>query len=237
MKNRLWSALFLSAALCLSLAACAPAPDSGSSTDSTDSSTTSSQGTDTNSSSTTIRLTSGHYTAGIDFPAGTYDLEAIAWSGNVSSSNGSINLAMGTVEHNTDGQNQYRQTAEQIDLPAGTVLSLRGGVNLRMTCDNADPSPLQPRNQTITEEITLEAGQYTAGTDFPAGIYDFTALDGVGNVESSNMNGNGISAVMGTTWRISEGFGYCDPSYDNVELPEGTTLNVSGVKLLLQPSA
>ena len=230
MKKR-WTICLLGAALCLSLAACAPGASHGSSADPTDSATAS------DASSVSVRLTSGHHTAGIDFPAGTYDLEAIAWAGQVRSSNGAIDLAMGTVEHNTDGQNLYEQTAEQIDLPAGTVLSLSGGVNLRLTSENADPSPLQPRDQAITEDVTLEAGQYTAGVDFPAGVYDFTALDGVGNVESSNLNGNGINAVMGTTWRIAEGFGFCDANYENVELPEGTVLRVSGVKLLLSPSA
>ena len=59
----------------------------------------------------------------------------------------------------------------------------------------------------------------------------------MGNVESSNSHSGGISDVMGTTWRIAEGFGFCEQKYQNVELPEGTTLSVSGVTLLLQPSA
>ncbi len=43
-----------------------------------------------------FRLTSGHHTAGIDFPAGVYDLEAIQWCGTVTSSNDAISLDMGT---------------------------------------------------------------------------------------------------------------------------------------------
>jgi hypothetical protein len=45
-----------------------------------------------------IELSSGHYTAGIDFPAGTYDIVAVSGGGNVSSSNmfsGGINAIMG----------------------------------------------------------------------------------------------------------------------------------------------
>ena len=183
-----------------------------------------------------FRLTSGHHTAGIDFPAGTYHLQAIQWCGNVRSSNGSVDLSMGTTDFNTDGLNQYLQEVSDVELPTGTVLSLTGGVTLRMTCDDADPTPLESRNQKITENVTLTAGRYTAGVDFPAGVYDFTATDGVGNVESDNFFDEGINDVMGTTWRLAEDFGFCDQYYQNVSLPEGTVLQVSGVTLLLIPS-
>ena len=188
------------------------------------------------SRSVDFRLTSGHHTAGVDFPAGTYDLTAVQWCGRVSSSNGAVDLAMGTADYNTDGQNTYAQSAEDVELSSGTVLSLSGGVVLRLRCDAPDDAPLQPRRQEITEDVSLSAGIYTAGVDFPAGTYDFTATDGVGNVESSNLRSGGINDVMGTTWRIAEGYGFCEQYYQNVELPEGTTLRISGVDLLLSPS-
>ena len=115
-----------------------------------------------------FRLTSGHHTAGVDFPAGTYHLEAIQWCGKVTSSNGSVDEAMGVTDYNTDGLNQYSQELSDVDLPAGTVLSLTGGVMLRMTCGDADPTPLTARSQEITESVTLTAGIYTAGEDFPS---------------------------------------------------------------------
>lgn len=188
------------------------------------------------SQSIDFRLTSGHHTAGVDFPAGTYDLTAVQWCGRVSSSNGAVDLPMGTADYNTDGQNTYTQNVTDVQLSSGTVLSLSGGVVLRLSCDDPDDTPLQPRNQEITEDITLGAGNYTAGVDFPAGTYDLTATDGVGNVESSNLQDGGINDVMGTTWRIAEGYGFCEQYYQNVELPEGTTLRISGVELLLSPS-
>ena len=136
----------------------------------------------------------------------------------------------------TTRRSHYLQDLYDVELPTGTILSLTGGVTLRMTCEDADPTPLQPRNQDITESVTLTAGHYTAGKDFPAGVYDFTATDGVGNVESSNLFDEGINDIMGTTWRIAEDFAFCDQFYQNVSLPEGTVLKVSGVTLLLIPS-
>ena len=229
MKHTRLIALLAAACLLPALAGCAAEPAAPSSAEDAPE--------DSTPSTVDFRLTSGHHTAGVDFPAGTYDLTAIEWCGRVVSSNGAVDTAMGVPEYNTDGQDLYTQSLEDVSLKKGTVLSLSGGVILRLHSDDADSSPLQPREQDITEDVTLSAGLYTAGVDFPAGVYDFTATDGVGNVESSNSHSGGISDVMGTTWRIAEGFGFCEQKYQNVELPEGTTLSASGVTLLLQPSA
>ncbi len=54
--------------------------------------------------------------------------------------------------------------------------------------------------------------------------------------KSSNMHDGGICDVMGTTWRIAEGLQFCNQKYENISLPEGTALNISGVDLLLTPA-
>ena len=189
-KRRIFPAALIGCALCLFLSACGNQP-----TLPQDPSAPLYESAAPDPSelySVDFRLTSGHHTAGVDFPAGTYHLEAIQWCGTVSSSNGSVDEAMGVTDYNTDGLNQYIQELSDVELPAGTVLSLTGGVMLRMTC--------------------------------------------VGNVESSNPYEEGISDVMGTTWRLAEDFSFCDQYYQNVSLPEGTVLRVSGVTLLLTPS-
>ena len=234
-KRPRWAAVLAAASLFVLLTACGSGGDDASAPSAPSSASPSSDDV-TVSESVDFRLTSGHHTAGVDFPAGTYDLTAIQWCGRVSSSNGAVNLPMGTADYNTDGQNTYTQSVEDVELSSGTVLSLSGGVVLRLRCDAPDTAPLQPRNQDITEDVTLGAGSYTAGVDFPAGTYDLTATDGVGNVESSNLQNGGINDVMGTTWRIAEGYGFCEQYYQNVELPKGTTLRISGVELLLSPS-
>lgn len=231
--KRIACALLASLLLCVCLTACG-APETP--PDSPNSAVSADEPDESASSHVDFRLISGHHTAGVDFPAGTYQLNAIQWSGHVKSSNGAVDSPMGFEQHNTNGVNIYESVIDDVDLPAGTVLSLSGGVILRMISDDADTAPLTPRDQEITESVTLTAGRFVAGTDFPAGTYDFTAITGIGNVESSNMNDYGINDVMGTTWRISEGFGFCVADYENIELPEGTTLSISGVELLLTPS-
>ena len=184
-----------------------------------------------------IEFGSGNYTAGIDFPEGKYDIVAISGSGNVSSSNsfsGGINAMMGTEDAN-EFADLYEQEYKNIELPNGEVLSVSGGVTIKISSDEASGKALAPRNQSITETITLGNGNFVSGEDFPAGIYDLIAISGGGNVSSDNIFDGGINAIMGTEDQNTFGNLY-EPQYKNVELPEGVTLKIDGVELQLVPS-
>lgn len=78
-----------------------------------------------------------------------------------------------------------------------------------------------------TNEVILQNGNYVSGTDFPAGTYDIFAISGSGNVFSSNAYEGGINAMMGIEDNptFSE---YWSTEYQNVYLPEGTSLQVIG---------
>ncbi len=181
-------------------------------------------------------FSSGNYTAGVDFPAGKYDIIAVEGGGNVVSSNlfsGGINAVMGTEEMN-ETIDMYEQEYSNIDLPSGTVLSI-SGVTVRLTCDAADGAPLTPRDQEITETVELGNGNFTSGEDFAPGVYDIVAVSGGGNVSSSNMFDGGLNAVMGTEDQ-NKMIDMYEQQYKNIDLPEGVTLTISGVKIQLIPS-
>lgn len=181
-------------------------------------------------------FSSGNYTAGVDFPAGKYDIVAVSGGGNVSSSNafsGGINAVMGTEEQN-EVADMYEQEYKNIDLPEGVVLSI-SGVTVRLTCDDASGAPLTPRNQEITETVDLGNGNFVAGEDFPAGVYNIVAVSGGGNVSSSNLYDGGINAILGTEDQ-NELMDMYEQEYKNIDLPEGTTLNIDGVQVQLIPS-
>lgn len=181
-------------------------------------------------------FSSGNYTAGIDFPAGKYDIVAVSGGGNVSSSNafdGGINAVMGTEDKN-ELMDMYEQEYSNIDLPEGVVLSI-SGVTVRLTCDDASGAPLTPRDQEITETVELGNGNFVAGEDFPAGVYNIVAISGGGNVSSSNLYDGGINAIMGTEDQ-NELMDMYEPEYKNIDLPEGTTLTIDGVQVQLVPS-
>ena len=178
-------------------------------------------------------FSSGNYTAGIDFPAGKYDIVAVSGGGNVSSSNafdGGINAVMGTEDKN-ELMDMYEQEYSNIDLPDGTI----SGVTVRLTCDAASGAPLTPRNQVITETVDLGNGNFVAGEDFPAGVYNIVAVSGAGNVSSDNMFNGGLNAMMGTE-EENQIMDMYEQEYKNIDLPDGTTLTISGVQIQLVPS-
>ena len=235
-------ALLLSLALSVSLCACTVTPPEeqggGSAVDSDTSSSSPTETSDPTPSTISFEqeFSSGNYTAGIDFPAGKYDIVAVSGGGNVSSSNafdGGINAVMGTEDKN-ELMDMYEQEYSNIDLPDGTTLSI-SGVTVRLTCDAASGAPLTPRNQVITETVDLGNGNFVAGEDFPAGVYNIVAVSGAGNVSSDNMFNGGLNAMMGTE-EENQIMDMYEQEYKNIDLPDGTTLTISGVQIQLVPS-
>ena len=242
MKKKRTLALLLSLALSVSLCACTVTPPEegggGSAVDSDTSSSSSAETPDPTPSTISFEqeFSSGNYTAGIDFPAGKYDIVAVvavSGGGNVSSSDGGINAVMGTEDKN-ELMDMYEQEYKNIDLPDGTTLTI-SGVTVRLTSDAASGDPLTPRNQEITETVDLGNGNFVAGEDFPAGVYNIVAVSGGGNVSSSNLYEGGINAILGTEDQ-NEIMDMYEQEYKNIDLPEGTTLTISGVQIQLVPS-
>ena len=163
-------------------------------------------------------------------PASSSEPESIAFDQEFS---GGINAVMGTEEQN-EVADMYEQEYKNIDLPEGVVLSI-SGVTVRLTCDDASGAPLTPRNQEITETVDLGNGNFVAGEDFPAGVYNIVAVSGGGNVSSSNLYDGGINAILGTEDQ-NELMDMYEQEYKNIDLPEGTTLTIDGVQVQLIPS-
>lgn len=90
-----------------------------------------------------------------------------------------------------------------------------------------------PKDLTTGNEeefTTAQSGTYTAGTDFPAGVYDIEAVSGNGNVQ-----GTGLNEIMG----VGTGYAGIDDmyvnKYDNKTFEDGDTLELSGVSVKLVP--
>lgn len=173
-------------------------------------------------------LTSGNYVAGVDIPAGTYNLTATSGNGNVSSSNmysGGINEAM-----STQADDLYIESFNNLKLPEGETLSLGGTITLHLVSEDAQTGNLKGR--TIGDEVQtdLSSGNYVAGTDFPAGVYNIVSAGSAGNVSSDNMYDGGLNEILGDG---SDGLSV--KQVNNVELPKGTTLTISGTSIQLVP--
>ncbi|MCI1965857.1 MAG: hypothetical protein LKJ17_06975 [Oscillospiraceae bacterium] len=177
----------------------------------------------------TAELSNGNFTAGMDFPAGTYTITAVKGNGNVSSDNmysGGLNAMMGTQSNDL-----YEKEYKNIDLPDGVVLTISNVTVKIVSKDEVDAENLKKRENTATKSVTLSSGNYIAGEDLEAGIYNITAVKGSGNVSSDNMYSGGLNAIMGTT---------ADDMYQkefkNIVLDNGVQLTISGVTVKLEPS-
>lgn len=169
-------------------------------------------------------LTAGNYVAGKDIPVGTYNIVAVSGSGNVSSSNmfsGGLNEVMGAEN---DGMSQ--QSFNGLKMDKDVTLSVSSNVVIHIVSEDAMTQSTTPREAVEAAPIDLQAGNYTAGTEFPAGNYTITATGNSGNVSSSNMFEGGLNEVMGV-----DGFGITQ--FYNVSLPEGTSLTISGTSVQL----
>ena len=75
----------------------------------------------------------GNYTAGVDFVPGVYDLLALSGSGNVWCNECDMNEVMG---ENTTFADYYEPMFMNADFKEGTILHLRGNLQLRMVPKN-----------------------------------------------------------------------------------------------------
>ena len=174
-------------------------------------------------------LSAGNYTAGIDLPIGTCDIEAISGTGNVSSSNmfsGGINEMFGV----DDGTGLYTSSFKGMKMNKDVELHISGKVKVCLTYTTVEGN-MTGRTYDENSSIELSSGNYTAGTDFPEGIYTIQAVSGTGNLSSSNMFSGGVNEVFG----IDDGTGFYTPEIKNIILDKDVTLEVKGglnVKLI-----
>lgn len=174
-------------------------------------------------------LKAGYYTVGVDIPAGTYTFTAVAGNGNVNSSNmyrGGLNEIM-AAQADEYSISEFKNAK----MEKGVTLNLSGTIELKISCDSASVSEMEQRNNPLTEEVQLGSGNYVAGTDFPAGEYDVVAVDGSGNVNSSNMYSGGLNEIFSTATD-----GYSISEYKNAQMEEGVELTISSCTIKLVPS-
>lgn len=175
-------------------------------------------------------LASGHYTAGIDLPAGRYDVRAQEGKGSLSASAGTCLLSVSGEKPFSASMGLELQPGDRLTI-TGVTLKMRTERSLSAakgrTEDAAAPLEL---NGISSEESGSGAVRFTAGRDFPAGEYDLTALEGGGLVSSDNLYSGGIYCRLS----VAPGDGEAG-SFRNVSLPEGTVLSLTGVRLRLIP--
>jgi len=172
---------------------------------------------------TQYTLAAGYYTAGIDIPYGRCNVVAVSGHGNLSSSNmynGGINEIFGIDD---DGSGFYTQDFSGLKLPKSTVLHVSGSLVIEINYTTVDGG-FTSRSYNEDAAITLNSGNYIAGTDFPSGTYKIVVVSGHGNLSSSNIFNGGINEIVG----VDDGTDFYIQEFTNVSLPANTELEVSG---------
>lgn len=166
-------------------------------------------------------LSAGFYTPGVDIPFGTYTITAVSGMGNIHSSDAGLNEIM------ENPKSEYSiDTFNGAKLTTSSVLSVGNNLIIHIKSDDAQVNNMDTRIIGQEVQTDLGAGNYTAGTDFPVGTYNVVALDGFGNVHSSEADLNEILSVSGD-FGISQ--------VNNVKFESGAALEVSGCTLRLVP--
>ncbi|MCL2137675.1 MAG: hypothetical protein FWH40_09230 [Coriobacteriia bacterium] len=175
-------------------------------------------------------LSAGHYTAGIDIPVGKANIIAVSGRGSLSSSNmlsGGINQVFGI----DDGSGVYASEFKNLVLSENVKLHVTMNLVIKLTFTKIEAG-FTGRAYDKAKAIELSRGNYTAGTDFPAGVYTINAVSGNGSLYSSNLLPNCVNEAFGVD--TSTGF-YID-QFINAELGDGVTLTITGsLKVRLTP--
>lgn len=202
----------------------------------------------------TTTLTAGHYTVGIDIPVGTYSFFSKAGSGNLYSSDSSLNEIFTAEDSVADKtykeyglENFGTEEINNIYLSDGIIVTVTGTQQISAGCDDGLTSTMVSRNQDGLEEIELGYGLYAAGDDFPAGTYNVIWIEGNGNIQTDPLNmDTGINEIMGdistdTNSDVSKTVNdlnelLCIKEFKNLYFAENDILRINDIKVKLVPS-
>ena len=202
----------------------------------------------------TTTLTAGHYTVGIDIPVGTYSFFSKAGSGNLYSSDSSINEIFTAEDSVADKtykeyglENFGTEEINNIYLSDGIIVTVTGTQQISAGCDDGLTSAMVSRNQDGLEGIELGYGLYAAGDDFPAGTYNVVWLEGNGNIQTDPFDmDTGINEIMGdisteTNSEVSKTINDLNEllyikEFKNLFFAENDILRINDIKVKLVPS-
>lgn len=159
-------------------------------------------------------LIAGHYLVGTDLPVGTYNFYSKNGTGNLISSDGTVNVIF---DHNNESGKNIgidsfgTEELNNIYLSEGVTLTLTGNQEVSAGCDDGLVDSMVDRNQEGLKELEIGYGQYGASDNIPSGTYDVEWIEGTGNIICSSSIDSGINEIMG-------------------ESTDGSTINDSRIK-------
>lgn len=177
-----------------------------------------------------IELSAGNYKIGAHIPEGIYLLERIEGSGicKVNDRKNGIHANWWLSDFEESLKDGAVQSAEDVRLYEGGYFKVDDGLKIRLTSECAQVGKLIPLIENpISEEKHVKEGEnYTAGVDFPAGIYEFRSEKNYVWIEITYEE---YSDIYGVFEEDEDGF-------KNIYFPEGTVVSGGGGSGVLVPA-
>lgn len=183
-------------------------------------------------------LTAGHYLIGTDLPVGTYNFYSKKGTGNLISSDGTVNVIF---DHNNESgknigiDNFGTEELNNIYLSEGVSLTVTGAQEISAGCDDGLVDSMLERDQEGLKEIEVGYGHYGASDNIPAGTYDIEWIEGTGNIICSSGADYGINEIMGE-YSESDLNKTLIKKFKNLTLNDGDILEIDKIKVKLIPS-
>lgn len=184
-------------------------------------------------------LIAGHYLVGTDLPVGTYSFYSKKGTGNLISSDGTVNVIF---DHNNESGKNIgidsfgTEELNNIYLSEGVMLTLTGNQEVSAGCDDGLVDSMVGRNQEGLEELEIGYGQYGASDNIPSGTYDVEWIEGTGNIICSSSIDCGINEIMGESTDGSTINDSRIKKFKNLTINEGDILEIDKIKVKLIPS-
>lgn len=182
-------------------------------------------------------LTGGNYTVGVHLPEGQYAAELEEGNGYVSISDPDNGIYLSRT-FGTEEEYDEITKAEDLRLYEGAFVRVSPGGSLKFSTENGQVQEMESEENPLAETQYLEPDRsYTAGTDFPEGVYDASGekwtdiqyeiyLGEVYEEEELNYE-------SGSVW-FTEGEN--GEKYQNLVLPKGAKVTAEGGEITLTPS-
>ena len=163
--------------------------------------------------SKTYTLEAGNYEVGKDIPSGKVDFTLASGSGNLMDDSTTLNVVMGS-DTDFDQVSDYKGYRAK----KGRIVTVSSSLKVNLTYSDVT-STIQQRTYDDSKAKDYSSGSYVVGEDIAPGTYNFTLVNGEGNLDTDDGELNEIMSndqSFGTT------------VFHNAALKKGQTLQVSG---------
>lgn len=180
----------------------------------------------------------GVYQIGVHIPEGIYRIELWDGSGSVQVDDYE-NIIYDYESFGEDEEYGEVKEKDDVRLYSGAQLMVGEGVVIQLTTSNAQPLVREITENPVQETAVLEEGRYTAGEDFPEGMYDICLADREEMfVYVTVTYPNESTDYFYPQYHMHEAGGgeYEENGVRNVILPSGTQIEVEDGGIFLEPS-